>query len=92
MFPKIGVTPKSSILIGCSIINHPSLFLETPRLQPANSTNLEDRPPQKKTVFSRVNETNSTDRGVFHPSYPFIRPFLGIRTSLEGAEATWGTQ
>ena len=28
VFPKIGVPPKSSILIGCSIINHP--FWGTP--------------------------------------------------------------
>ena len=28
MFPKIGITPKSSILIGFSIINHP--FWDTP--------------------------------------------------------------
>ena len=37
MFPKIGVPPKSSILIGFSIINHPfwdTLFLETPICQP----------------------------------------------------------
>ena len=38
MFPKIGVPPKSSILIGFSIINHPfwgiyPYFWETPKCQ-----------------------------------------------------------